>query len=798
VTTVLEPEVESDPYLISLVRGGDTDAFGKLYERHVGAAQRLARVLARDPSDADDLVAETFVRVLSALRAGHGPDTAFRAYLLTTLRHTLYDRTRRDRRVEYTDDLTPYERPVPGDDPLLTRLEASYAARAFARLPERWRAVLWHTEVEGETPAEVAPLLGLTPNGVSALAYRARERLRQMYLQEHIAATGSPRCHWTGEHLGGYVRASLARRDRSKVEDHLAECAACRVLHRELTEENSGLRGVLAGLLLGSAAPGYLAESGAQAAGWLAGVLAALALAWHTVLGWFGDVAAWVVAAWAKVLALPRKLAERYGPGNVAAAGGLLAACLLGVTIFAGVLVRHDGPQRTDALPPLPAPAQVTTPMPPATAAPQLVPPTISYPPPELEPLEPSRPQSLQPAAIGTPAVAPETSEARLTAAETGVLPVTVRMTEASTKVDSLTLRVPLPTGITLAGADAGDGWTCSAKAQDVLCNHSAKVHNGRTVARIKLTVAANVTGYQGFEVTVKAGAHSSTATLRAPIAPAGLHVAYAAAGRVGYATAGDVLVTCQPRPDCLAKDNNAQAMLPWLPVAGEPAPPKGLPAGVAASGAKIALPKGANVRWAGLMLARTGGAGPQNVVLAGPGGKWYPAKNGDDLTELVRDEGGGDWWLAARVEDLPTGLGQYAGWSITVVYDDPAADAGELAVYAGPAQLRETQELSVRLGRGGKVDLGLVIWDGDLSLTGDTLVVADQPVGDPANVAAGHNATSVGDPRSPGLDLLHTKASVAAGTSAILRAGNDPILVGSLTVLTETGQPAGQPSQDG
>ena len=56
-------------------------------------------------------------------------------------------------------------------------------ARAFASLPERWQAVLWHTEIEGARPADVAPLLGLTANGVAALAYRAREGLRQAYLQ---------------------------------------------------------------------------------------------------------------------------------------------------------------------------------------------------------------------------------------------------------------------------------------------------------------------------------------------------------------------------------------------------------------------------------------------------------------------------------------------------------------------------------------------------------------------------------------------------------------------------------------
>jgi RNA polymerase sigma factor (sigma-70 family) len=388
---VLENELaeqESDPYLISLARSGDSNAFGKLYARHVGAAGRLARVLARDQSDADDLVAETFTRVLAAVRAGRGPDTAFRAYLLTTLRHALYDRARRERRIQYTDDLTPYERLSNIDDPVVKRLETSYAARAFARLPERWRAVLWHTEVEGETPAQVAPLLGLTPNGVAALAYRARERLRQMYLQEHIGITNSPRCHWAGSHLAGYVRAQLARRDRSKVEGHLAECPRCRSLHRELTEENSGLRGVLAALLLGAAAPAYLASSPVAdtgIAGWFAAVPAGLAPLWHHFVDLVAIIAGTIVGISLRLHNFPGRLIERFGPGNVIAAGGLVAASTAGVAAFASVLISGNP---IPPAPPRPAPHQ-----PPAIALPT---PSARLTPP---PLSPAPPQSMPPQA---------------------------------------------------------------------------------------------------------------------------------------------------------------------------------------------------------------------------------------------------------------------------------------------------------------------------------------------------------------------------------------------------------------
>ncbi|MGN6132796.1 MAG: RNA polymerase sigma factor, partial [Nocardioidaceae bacterium] len=158
-------ETPSDAELISRVRGGDVAAYGDLFSRHVTAANRLARQLVRGP-DADDLVAEAFAKVLSVLQGGGGPDVAFRAYLLTAVRRRHVDRVRAQSRLHTTDDLTPFDPGVPFRDTAVEGFESAAAGRAFASLPERWQLVLWHTEVEQQKPAEIATLLGITPNSV--------------------------------------------------------------------------------------------------------------------------------------------------------------------------------------------------------------------------------------------------------------------------------------------------------------------------------------------------------------------------------------------------------------------------------------------------------------------------------------------------------------------------------------------------------------------------------------------------------------------------------------------------------
>jgi RNA polymerase sigma factor (sigma-70 family) len=232
---------DSDTDLLAAVRAGDTAAYGTLYERHRSAARKLAYGLARDPADVDDLVAETFAKVFASLRAGRGPLVAFRAYLNTTMRHVCYHHARNDRRLEFTDDLTRYDEGQPFTDPALDRLERTYAAAAFRQLPERWRDVLWHTEVEGNSPTEVAVLLGMTPNAVAVLAHRAREGLRSLYLQQHVAAADHPECRWAGDRLGGHLRGRLSARDANRMGTHLGWCTQCRDRFAEISEID-GLR----------------------------------------------------------------------------------------------------------------------------------------------------------------------------------------------------------------------------------------------------------------------------------------------------------------------------------------------------------------------------------------------------------------------------------------------------------------------------------------------------------------------------------------------------------------------------
>ncbi len=197
----------SDAELLNTIRSGDPGADALLRRRHAAAARRLAGQLASGPAAADDLVASVFTCVLDAIRRGGGPTDAFRPYLLTAVRRAARGSFSGDRAEIPADE---QQIPDPGQpfDPAAAGQDAAPLVAAFMSLPERWRAVLWHAEIEQAAPSKVAPLLGLDARGVTELAARAREGLRQAYLQPQATGTGSEHGGIAG--IGAALRSSVA------------------------------------------------------------------------------------------------------------------------------------------------------------------------------------------------------------------------------------------------------------------------------------------------------------------------------------------------------------------------------------------------------------------------------------------------------------------------------------------------------------------------------------------------------------------------------------------------------------
>ncbi|MDN4474020.1 sigma-70 family RNA polymerase sigma factor [Demequina zhanjiangensis] len=342
----------SDPELIAGVRAGDAAAFGVLYERHVDAARKVAAQYTNTAADIDDVVSESFSRVLRALQRGDGPDLAFRAYLFTIVRRTGMDVINRGARTRPREDMGEYEAALgygaSSEEPAIEGFEQGLVADAFRSLPERWQAVLWYTEVEKKSPKEIAPLLGLSANGVAALAYRAREALRQAYLQQHLATSDQVDCLEANTQLGAYVRGGLSKRETSRVDVHVQSCERCTALVAELEDVNRGMRGIIAPLVMGVLGVGAL-EGGLPIGGAL-GAGAAGAASGSGAAGGAGASGTGAGAASGGATATSATSVGGVAAG-AAGAGGLASAGAAGTAATAGTVAGFLGTAASLALP---------------------------------------------------------------------------------------------------------------------------------------------------------------------------------------------------------------------------------------------------------------------------------------------------------------------------------------------------------------------------------------------------------------------------------------------------------------
>jgi RNA polymerase sigma-70 factor (ECF subfamily) len=159
---------------------GDT-RFERLVLPHLDAGYNLARWLARNPHDAEDVVQDACVRALKYLDAVRGSDA--RAWFLTIVRHAFYDWCKRNRPPEIaSDDGAAIDLAVdPALDPeqaALRSAESRLLADAVAQLPLAFREVLVLRELEDLSYKEIARIADVPIGTVMSRLARARGLLQ--------------------------------------------------------------------------------------------------------------------------------------------------------------------------------------------------------------------------------------------------------------------------------------------------------------------------------------------------------------------------------------------------------------------------------------------------------------------------------------------------------------------------------------------------------------------------------------------------------------------------------------------
>lgn len=156
---------------------GDEAAFRALYRRHTPALyQFVLRFLGGAEVDAEDVVQETWIRVVSGL-ARFRWESSFRTWLIGIGLNRSRKHLRRGSRAEQEnlDGVEAELAPVAPDRAGRIDLE-----QAIRLLPDGYRAVLVLHDVEGFTHDEIGRNLDITPGTSRSQLHFARKTLRKL------------------------------------------------------------------------------------------------------------------------------------------------------------------------------------------------------------------------------------------------------------------------------------------------------------------------------------------------------------------------------------------------------------------------------------------------------------------------------------------------------------------------------------------------------------------------------------------------------------------------------------------
>ena len=159
--------------------------------------------MTRNPSDAEDLIQETFARAYVAFHQ-FSPGTNLSAWLYRILANTFIN-TRRKRRREPAQSLFGEfgELLVPetllsqaarsAEEEALDRLADSEVLRALRDLPEGFSATIYLADIEGYPYKEIAEIMGTPIGTVMSRLHRGRQRLRARLVAHGRGRDGSSR-----------------------------------------------------------------------------------------------------------------------------------------------------------------------------------------------------------------------------------------------------------------------------------------------------------------------------------------------------------------------------------------------------------------------------------------------------------------------------------------------------------------------------------------------------------------------------------------------------------------------------
>jgi RNA polymerase sigma-70 factor, ECF subfamily len=172
---------------LAAAQRGHEAAFARLWRDANPPLLRYLRVIA--PDLAEDVAAETWLRVLRGLKGFRGDEQAWRAWVFTICRHLVIDERRRAKAPTIALSEVPAARLTTGSDAADEAIEhfsTKAALEMVARLPPLQAEVILLRVLAGLETDAVAKLVGRSPGAVRVAAHRGLRRLAEIAAQAGV------------------------------------------------------------------------------------------------------------------------------------------------------------------------------------------------------------------------------------------------------------------------------------------------------------------------------------------------------------------------------------------------------------------------------------------------------------------------------------------------------------------------------------------------------------------------------------------------------------------------------------
>jgi RNA polymerase sigma-70 factor (ECF subfamily) len=169
--------------LVELARGGDTEAFGMLYDHYHPQVYRFLYYRVGSQALAEDLTSDTFFRALRSMSSFRWQGKDFGAWLMTIARNLTTDhyKSGRNRLEMTTEDMSPHDSATEGPETaVLASLTNEALMEALRQLPTEQQECLVMRFLQGMSIAETAQVMGRSDGAIKQLQLRAVRNLAKL------------------------------------------------------------------------------------------------------------------------------------------------------------------------------------------------------------------------------------------------------------------------------------------------------------------------------------------------------------------------------------------------------------------------------------------------------------------------------------------------------------------------------------------------------------------------------------------------------------------------------------------